>query len=321
MMSDAIKNFYKQFEFEPEIINGRKLKKYKKFVVCGMGGSQLAIDILKKLDPTLDIISHRDYGLPELIDLKQRLVILSSYSGNTEEVLSSMKLALKKKLPIAAVAVGGKLLAEAKINNIPYVQMPDTGVQPRCALGFSLRGLMKLIGLEKELKETFKLAKILKATDFENTGKELAEKLKGFVPVFYASRENYCLALISKIKFNENGKIPAFFNVFPELNHNEMNGMDVVATNSELSKKFCFIFIIDKDDLQRNKKRIEITKDLYKKRGLKVEFLELKGKNTLEKIFSNLLIIDWASHYTALNYGYDSEPVPLVEEFKGLMKK
>ena len=330
-MREAILNFSKQFAFDPKVENSKKLsrhsgiplaagKKFKKFVVCGMGGSQLAVDILKKLDSSLDVVSYRDYGLPELVDLNQRLIILSSYSGNTEEVLSSLKMALKRKLSVVAIAVGGKLLAEAKKNNIPYVEMPNTNIQPRCALGFSLRGLMKLMGLEKGLKETVKLAKTLKPGELERAGKDLANKLRGMVPVVYASRENYCLALISKIKFNENGKIPAFYNVFPELNHNEMNGMDVVIANKELSKNFCFIFITDKEDHPRNIKRMQITKALYEKRGLRVVVLELQGKNKLEKIFSNLLTIDWTSHYTALNYGYDSEPVPLVEEFKGLMK-
>ena len=92
-MHKAIKDFAKQFEYKPVIENSAKLKKYKKVIVAGMGGSNLAAGLIKLRNPKLDIISHRNYGLPNLDKkvLKESLIIVNSYSGNTEEAISSFK--------------------------------------------------------------------------------------------------------------------------------------------------------------------------------------------------------------------------------------
>ncbi|MEK7599022.1 MAG: bifunctional phosphoglucose/phosphomannose isomerase [Patescibacteria group bacterium] len=318
----AIIEFYKQFEYEPVIENAENLQSKEKWIICGMGGSHLAADLLKIFQPRLEIIIHFDYGLPEMSaeDLNQYLIIASSYSGNTEETLDSFGEALKKKLSLAAISVGGKLLESAKKNSIPFVQLPDTGIQPRFALGFSLRAILKLMGDKKNLAETQKLARLLDNQFCQKAGQELAQKIKGCVPVIYASRKNKAIAYNWKIKFNETAKIPAFYNIFPELNHNEMTGFDAKETTKSLSDKFYFIFLLDSGDHPRILKRMDLTSELLKKRGYKVEILELAGQNSWHKIFSNLLIADWTTYYTALNYGTEPEFVPMVEEFKKLMQ-
>ena len=135
-MREAIKNFPKQFEFQPKVENAGRLKKYERIIVAGMGGSNLAAGLLKIRRPGLDIISHRNYGLPPLPPkaLKNTLIIASSYSGNTEETLDAFKTAANKKYPIAAIAASGKLLDLAKKSKIPYIQLPNTGIQPRSAV-------------------------------------------------------------------------------------------------------------------------------------------------------------------------------------------
>src|SRR3989338_5126333 len=129
--TEAIKNLQKQLQYEPEIINADKLGKYERYVFVGMGGSALSPDLLRVSNPELDILIHRDYGLPDLPDkvLQSSLIILNSYSGNTEEVLSAFKLALSKNLTVAVVSIGGKLLEFARDNSIPYVEMPDWGLE------------------------------------------------------------------------------------------------------------------------------------------------------------------------------------------------
>ena len=228
-MSEAIKNFTKQFVYQPKLENEARLKRSDKFIVCGMGGSALGAELLRTANPYLDIIVHRDYGLPALSEeeLKMRLIIVSSYSGNTEETLDAFETAREKHLALAALSIGGKLLELAKKYGIPYVQMPDTGIQPRSSLGFQVRILLKIMGEEKGFREAGMLAKILNPLLFEKRGKELANELRGSVPVIYASTRNLPIAYNWKIKCNETGKIPAFYNVFPELNHNEMTGFDL----------------------------------------------------------------------------------------------
>ncbi|MDR3582361.1 MAG: hypothetical protein P4L67_03760, partial [Candidatus Pacebacteria bacterium] len=100
MLPEDIKNYNKQFDYEPVVENAGKLKKFGKFLVVGMGGSHLSADIIKAWHPELDIIVWSDYGLPKLAekDLKDRLVIISSYSGGTEEVVDALAAAKAKKL-------------------------------------------------------------------------------------------------------------------------------------------------------------------------------------------------------------------------------
>jgi len=320
-MEDAIKNFAAQFEWEPKVENSDKWKPYDKFIVAGMGGSHLAAGLLEIIKPGLDVVVHRDYGLPDLSkkELTGRLLIASSYSGNTEEVIDAFDEAVKKGLNLAAISVGGKLIERAKKAHIPYVVIPQTGIQPRSALGFSLRAMLKLMGLEELLKESSKLAQELKPQELRQEGSRLAEKLKDQVPVIYASRRNFSLAYNWKIKMNETGKIPAFYNVFPELNHNEMTGFDVTESSRHLSKIFHFLFLKNENDHPKIQKRLEITAELYRQRGLVVEVMELTGKSVMEKVFRSLVIADWTAVRLAEIYGLEAEQVPMVEEFKKLI--
>jgi len=160
---------------------------------------------------------------------------------------------------------------------------------------------------------------LLDSSGIENSGRELAEKIKGKIPVIYSSSQNSAIAYNWKIKFNETGKIPAFYNVFPELNHNEMTGFDVKEPTKPLSEKFYFIFLKDEADHPKVIKRMDITKKLYGDRGLSAEMISLDGGNILEKMFSSLLLADWTAYYTAVQYGADPEQVPMVEEFKKLI--
>lgn len=323
-MYKAVKNFAKQFAFEPKLENGSKLPAYKKFVVLGMGGSHLTADLLQTLDVYAgSIIVHSDYGLPALPEeeLKSRLIIASSYSGNTEEVLDGLAAALKKNLAVACIAVGGKLLEVAKQKSIPYIQLPDTGIQPRSALGFSFRAMLRLINDEKLLAETLALAETLKPEELRDAGKNLALRIKGHVPIIYSSTRKHAVAYNWKIKFNETGKIPAFCNVIPEMNHNEMTGFDPAELTRALSEKFYFLMLEDSFDHPQNQKRMRVLGDLLQERGLPVERLRIEGKTHFHKIFSSLLLADWTAVYLAELYNVESEQVPMVEEFKKLINR
>ena len=154
MMEQAIKDFAKQFRFKPEIKNADRYSPTGRFIVCGMGGSHLAADILQSIEPKIDLAIRRDYGLPERTD--GATVVVSSYSGNTEEALDAYEQVRQHGLPMLAIAVGGKLIEQALRDNVPYIQLPDTGIQPRSALGFSFLALLKTCGLDERLKEAAK---------------------------------------------------------------------------------------------------------------------------------------------------------------------
>jgi len=320
-MEEAIRNFAKQFEWKPKIENEDKLQRTGKYIICGMGGSHLQGDVMQNAISGFDLSIHQDYGLPGWPDevLKKTLIVASSYSGNTEETVSAFEEAIKKGYSVAVSSTGGKLIELAKEHGIPYVQIPDTGIQPRSALGFTFKALAAIVGQDDMLQQASALAIDLKPEEFEEQGKKLAETLKGRVPIIYTSNKNYSIAYNWKIKFNETGKIPAFYNLFPELNHNEMNGFDAADSTRDMTKNFHFIFLKDAQDHPRIQKRMEILEKQLKDRGLQVEVFNLEGSTSLHKIFSSLLLADWTALYMAKLYGTEPEQVPMIEEFKKLI--
>ncbi|MDP3947835.1 MAG: SIS domain-containing protein [bacterium] len=323
MMEDALKKFPDQFAYEPRIKHEENLRRSAKVIVAGMGGSHLAAGIVNAWKPALGIRVHRDYGLPPIPEdeLKDYLVVVISYSGNTEEALDAFETARNKGLAIAAISVGGKLLERARIAEIPAVAIPDTGIQPRLALGFMTKALLAILDEREGMGEQGTLPVLLRQNDFEAAGAALAETLKGRVPVIYSSNRNEAVAYNWKIKFNETGKIPAFMNVLPEANHNEMTGFDVIESTKLLSQNFSFLLLTDTEDHPRVQKRFRVLKEMYEARKLPVTVLELTGRNRFHKIFASLLAADWAAYHLARHYGTEPEAVRMVEEFKKRMTK
>lgn len=322
-MEESLLQFPQQFDYEPEIVNGDHLPSFQHFVLNGMGGSHLHADLLKNYDPSIDLTVHSNYGLPldahhpparpEAAD--ETLFIASSHSGNTEEVVDFVHAAHEQGYYVACIATGGALIEFAQDNGLPYIQMPDTGIQPRTALGFALLALAKfvrpaLIGQLQELKD------VLDPSSVRERGEEIAQQLKDHVPVICSSVDNISIAYNWKIKFNETGKIPSFYNVFPELNHNEMHGFDAQDANAHLSERMTFIFIRDDRDHERIQKRMDICGQQYEERGFKVVSVHLDGEGYFERAFHTLLMADWAALKTAEIYGTEPEEVPMIEEFK-----
>lgn len=321
MVYKIIKNFKEQLIYNPQVKNSHKSKLTNKFLVVGMGGSHLSADLLKVWNPKIDLIIHKNYNLPPLSlnYLKNRLIILSSYSGNTEEVIQAFYECRSKNLQPAIIASGGKLLNLARKYGCPYIELPNPKIQPRLALGYMTKALLKLMNQNQALKDIENTASLLEINELEKEGQKLAKKLFGFIPIIYSSQNNIPLAYNWKIKFNETSKIPAFCNFFPELNHNEMAGFNK-KTFKEINSKFYFLILEDEADDYRIKKRMRIFYNLYTKLGFKVEEIPLKtGENIFYKIFSSVILADWTSYYLANLYRVNPERVIIVEEFKKLI--
>lgn len=310
-----------QFHFKPVIQNDADYTSQSdSFVIGGMGGSHLAAGLMKIYSPNTDIYIHRDYGLPSLAEkrFKNSLFIASSYSGNTEETIDFAHHVLKKKLRLAIVTTGGVLGEFAQKNNIPFIQLPNEHIQPRAAVGVSFVALARLVLGEAEIARLNAFADAFNPLAFETEGKQLADALKNRIPIVYSSRANGAIAYNWKIKFNETTKIPAFANVFPELNHNEMTGFDVLTSTKDLSSRFHFIFLSDSGDHPKIIKRMEILKKMYEDRGLPVTVIDLVG-SPLGKIFHSLVLADWTALFLSKIYGTEPEQVHMVEEFKKLI--
>ena len=319
-MKKIILDFPKQFRIGFNSAEKIKIKGTLNGVcVCGVGGSALPGNFLslwlKDRKINLPLVIQRDYVLPHKVK-KNWLIICISYSGNTEEALSCFQEARKKNLRIACITSGGKLEKLSKRYKIPCA-LVTKGIPPRMALGYqfsALLGLLKNAGLIKiNTKEFLELEKELKPSELEKQGKFLAKKLVGKTPLIYSSNKFKILARLWKISFNENAKIPAFWNYFPELNHNELVGF------TKKTKAFYFIILQDKNDHPRIKKRMQLTKQILEKQGLRGEIIELENKQLLAKAFSAIILANWTSYYLALNYETNPIPVKIVEEFKKRM--
>lgn len=326
-MRGVILNFPKQFSVGLDVAKDVMVRQtqhdFNQIIFCGMGGSALPGAILKMLrnfyEWPLAIKIHRGYGLPARVS-PRALIFVISYSGNTEETISSYEEAKKRNLTIIGIATGGKLAELCKKDKTPLVKIPSKEkIQPRSAVGYQFAAIVKVLSNSNIIKDLDKdilmLGKSLKSGILEKQGKELAQKIKNKIPVIYASDKFKELAQIWKINFNENSKSPAFWNYFPELNHNEMEGM------SHATHPFQVLILKDDDDHPRIKKRMDVTARLLKEKGLKVDIIKLlKNKNLLLKIFSNYILSQWVSYYLALEYKIDPSPVKTVEEFKKMLK-
>ena len=282
-----------------------------------MGGSHLSADLLSHALPSLDIHVHADYGLPawESKKLTDSLLIASSYSGNTEETLDFTESALSRGLRPAILASGGKLLQLAIDKKLPYVQIPNTIIQPRVAVGVSLKALAALVGRDDITAELSRLAGVIHPAEHEAEGKRIATEVNGAVVLVYASRKNETIAYNWKIKINETAKVPVFANVFPELNHNELAGFS--SLGGKASKLgFKAILIRDNNDHPRVAKRMDITKELLQARGVEIIETELVGESVLLRAFKSLITADWTAYHLALMYKANPDTNKLIEEFK-----
>lgn len=299
-------------------------------MISGMGGSALPGNIFRTYlqsvfreegkGKKLAIYQNRFYSLPpESYD--QCLNFICSYSGNTEETAASFEEAIAHKLPCIGFSSGGKIEAMCKEYGIPHVKMPipTEGFQPRMGTGYFVGAMYQVLvnqGLAPDMTgEMLVSAKRLKEKllEYEEQGKALAEKLSGKTPVLYGSTRYKGIAMIWKIKINENAKTPAFWNFFPELNHNEMVGFTLPQG------KFIVIMLRDPEDHPQNLKRYEVTASLLRESGVDAEVIDMEGENVFEKMFGSILLVDFASYFLALKYGIDPTPVEMVESLKKML--
>ncbi len=316
----------KQFAAGLKIAQGIKIPgKFSSLEISGMGGSSLPGDVLRiyitslfaehpKNNRGLEIFQNRSYSLPYEA-YNNCLDFFCSYSGNTEETVSSLQEAIKHSLPSIGFTTGGKVAELCRANGIPCVILP-TGIQPRCATGYFFAAMLQVLtNMELLEDQTEKLLALAKKLDddvlqLEETGRAIAQKLTGKTPIIYSSVKFAALALIWKFKINENAKTPAFYNFYPELNHNEMVGWTLPQG------KFHIITLLDPNDHPQNIKRMKITAELLKKKGTKTTLVEMEKSFVLNTIFNTLLLGDWVSYHLALEYGQDPTPVDIVEDLK-----
>lgn len=313
-MAETLMRFGEQFAWQPEVVNADKLAVHGRFLVCGMGGSHLGAWLIQHYGGKSDVISiHRDYGLPTVPP--GALIILSSFSGNTEEVLDAAQAARAAGHPMAAVTVGGKLLAFAQEHGIPFIKIPDTTLEPRLAVGFSMLALARLMQ-DGPLEALVRDAGLTVIPDARKTeGLAIGQSLIGHIPWVWASQQNEPLGYIWKIKFNESAKIPAAFERMPEACHNDFTGFDIVDATGDTTRRAYVLQLEDASDHVRVQKRMHIAAQMLQERNVGVTTVKLQGTGFF-KAFDAAILADWAAIALSEHYNVPNPETPLIAEFK-----
>lgn len=310
-MLKVLEDFPKQCREALDLPKGLAVsKEINNIVISGMGGSAIGGDLLKSYmaDSKIPVFVSRDYALPGFVDSRS-LVFVVSYSGNTEETLSSYYDAVNKKANIIALTSGGELANLCKRT----IKLPS-GMQPRAAIGylfFPILGVLFNSGIvdisNKELNEM--LMALTNVHEFKNKADTLSKSIRGKIPIIYSSELLKPVAYRWKCQINENSKQSAFYNTFSEMNHNELAGYKF------MDRKYAAIMIRDKKDNERIKKRMDICRDIMEK-TVEVEEVNTQGEYLLTRLFSGIYLGDWLSYFIALHNRIDPTPVEIIEGLK-----
>ncbi len=306
-------------------------------VICGMGGSAIGAVLIRDLvNKNSDFSVHieRGYLLPAYASANST-VICVSYSGNTEEVLTLFDEAVQRGCEIGVITSGGELGRRAAEANASVMNIRG-GLPPRAAIGLLFTSLLRLVvnwGIYRITDEEF--TELLKKARFiikeitpgynskDNLAFQLSKKLYKKIPLIYAG--DGLLKGVSyrwKCQFNENGKIMAYSNIFPELGHNEIMGWECP---DNIKKNLFLIFLIDRDDHPKVQKRMQVTYSMLEKLAGDSVVIDSSwyGNNSggrLERLLSMLILGDMMSVYLAVGRGVDPTPIEKIETIKKLLK-
>jgi glucose/mannose-6-phosphate isomerase len=305
--------------------------KPRTIIIAGMGGSAIAGEIIKhqireKIKVPIEIC--REYRLPAYANEKT-LVFIVSYSGETEETLSAFLDALRRKCMLICISSGGKLLEIAKKLKVPCLSIP-LGIPPRAAFLYfflPINIILERIGLVSNIKpELDEAIEVLKRISSENSpeiqlinnvSKKLASDINGKIPIVYGFGIYSAVTKRFKQQFNENSKVPAKWNVFPELNHNE-----IVETESRYRNSlYAYILLRAQNEPKGINRHVEAAKEVILKKTNNVHEVWSIGKSDLAKILSTVYLGDFASIYLAILQRVDPTPIKTITSLKEKIKK
>jgi glucose/mannose-6-phosphate isomerase len=330
-MFDVLAGFSSQLEeaygIGTAIVPPEELKSVNRIIITGLGGSAIGGDLLRsylQYEIKLPVFVNRNYFLPAFAE-EDTLVIVSSYSGGTEETLSAYNDAKQKNCRIICISSGGELSQMAAQDGY-YVIKISKGYQPRCALAYSfiplLLLLVKLGFIEEKENEIKQLINHIKEKslqytlidDEKNNAIQLAKHIEGRIPVIYSSTD--ILDVVNyrwRCQLEENSETLAFGNLLPEMNHNEIVGW---KKNQEILRKFVAVYLKDRDDHPRIQKRMDITREIVKP-YVEVELvIESEGNTKLVRIFDLIYLGDWISYYLAILYKANPSEIENINYLK-----
>jgi len=336
-MLGAVSTFPDQIKESKELVNNTSLDsifKIDNIVISGMGASSISGDIVQSLfRDRLDIpiFVNRQYDLPKWTN-KDTLLISQSYSGNTEETLSTFKHGYQKRCKIICISSGGKLIEYCEKRGIPYIKIPS-GLQPRAATGYTLFSsifALNKIGVikseyESEIEETISITNEFRnhnkkeIPEKDNISKQLANKILNTIPQVYGFNFYTPIAKRWCTQFNENSKIICRYDEVSECNHNDIVGWSM---NPEVSKKFtCILFRDHEIESIYMSKRLDFMKKLFEDVANNVIEIQVQGKKRLARMMYAMCLGDFISCYLAILRKIDPTPVDAIAELKSELAK
>lgn len=301
-------------------------------VVTGLGGSAIGGDLLRSYiaeELKVPFVVNRHYFLPEFVD-QRTLVIVSSYSGNTEETIAAHADAAKRRAKVLCISSAGETARMAAKRKQPLITIPKS-FPPRAALGFSFFPLlvalakMKLIrSRDTDIRETIALlrkrSKAYASLNKQNLAFQIAKDLYLKLPIIYSSADRFDVVNLRwRGQIAENAKTLAFGHVVPEMNHNEIVGWKVLRRIME--EDTVVVFLRDRSDHPRVRVRMDITKDIVRQYAAKVVDVQSEGRSLLARMFSLIYLGDWVSFYLAILNGIDPTPVTVIDYLKNQLAK
>jgi glucose/mannose-6-phosphate isomerase len=305
----------------------QEYRNIKNIVFCGMGASIYGALVLKALlgrEMPFPSEIVTDYFLPDYVD-DQTLVVLTSYSGTTEEVLSCAEEAKAKKAKMVVLTKGGPLAEFAKDNNLPaYIfdgKLNPAGT-PRLGNGYTILGLIGLlnkIGVidieDKELENAI----IRLKENFEDLRKQAVEDVALFydkIPIVFAAEHLSGNAQILRNQFNETSKVFSACYLVPDLNHHLMEGLQFPK-----GSKLQFIVLNSPNYSEKIRRRMELTIDVVKQNGHDVYEFMTSGSTVYDDFLEALQYGSFLTLYLALVYDQNPAINPWVDYFKGELSK
>lgn len=287
-------------------------------ILCGMGGSAIGADLASAALGDRNrrpITVVRDYSLPAWAT-PDHTVILSSYSGNTEETMSCFAAAGELGARRIAATTGGALAEAARDAGISVIGLP-AGLQPRAAVGYTFTVAAEMASasgagesLRSEIEGAATYVESVRESLVDRAG-VIADALADLTPLLYGNGLTAPVAYRWKTQMNECSKLHAFANVLSELDHNEIVGWGGAPEGA-----FGAVFLEDRDQHARIRRRIELTAELIAPRAVSVTCLETEGGTRAERLLWTVMLGDLLSLHLAARRGVDPTPVEVIEHLK-----
>lgn len=321
-MDELIKNFPNQIlraiEIgETAVVNANNTS-FNHVFISGLGGSGIGGTIFSQImtnQMTIPILVNKDYHLPAYVG-KHSLVIICSYSGNTEETLNVLKQASAKEAKIICITSGGQILDFAKHNHLDYIVI-DGGMPPRSCFAYSFVQLFYVLNGLGLIDDKFKSSllnsvKLLnkEQDDIMENALKLAHSFKGTIPVIYSDSAFEGVAIRCRQQINENSKMLCWHHVIPEMNHNELVGWRGNYDNIKV------LFLRNKTDFNRNQERMDFLKEVITPYCLGIHEIFSKGEDAIEQTFYLIHFVDWISQYLGELNGFDTTEIAVINKLK-----